>query len=149
MKKTLALAAFALVGLVTLTGFRGGCGHRGDRDPARMAAMITDRVEDALDDLDATPAQRTQLLAVKDRLLAEGQKLQGTRQATHETLRAEWASEKPDRAKLHALVDARAAELTAMAHQAVDAAIEVHATLTPEQRAKLARKAARFGPHHD
>jgi Spy/CpxP family protein refolding chaperone len=58
---------------------------------------------------------------------------------------AEWKAEKPDAAKLHALVDQRAAEMTAMAHQAVDAAVEVHDALTPEQRAKVTKKIERFG----
>ncbi len=148
MKKTLGIAALALIGFVTLTGFRGGCGRPDGRDPAAMAAFVTDRVDDALDDLDATDTQRAQVMVIKDRMLAEGQKLKATREATHEVLRAEWASEKPDAAKLHALVDARAEEMKAMAHQAVDAAVEVHAVLTPEQRAKLAKKAERFGPRH-
>jgi len=131
---------------LTLMGSHGGpFGH--GRDPAQLAAHVTSRVEGGLDDLDATPAQRTQVLAVKDRMLAEAQKHQATRQATHDAFLAEWNAATPDRAKLHALVDQRAAELTASAHLAVDAAVEVHDDLTPDQRAKLARKLERLhGP---
>jgi periplasmic protein CpxP/Spy len=137
--------ALITAGVITLTAAHGGpFGH--GHDPAALAAHLTDRVEGVLDDLDATPAQRTQVLAVKDRMLGEIQKHQATRQETHAALLAEWNSPTPDRAKLHALVDQRAAEMTATAHQAVDAAIEVHDALTPDQRAKLARKAERFGP---
>jgi len=134
--------ALVAAGALTLTAFHGGPFRH--HDPAEAAAFVTSRVEDALDDLDATPAQRSQILAVKDRMLAEVQKHRDTRQATHAALLAEWNAETPDRAKLHALVDQRAAEMTATAHQAVDAAIEVHDALTPEQRAKVAKKAARF-----
>jgi len=102
-------------------------------------------VDDALDDLDATPAQRTQINAVKERMLATALSHRETRQETHAALVAEWKVEKPDAAKLHALVDQRAAEMTAVAHQAVDAAVEVHDALTPEQRAKVTRKLERFG----
>jgi len=149
MKKTLPLGLLALVTIVTLTGWKGGCGRPDHRDPAQVAAFVTDRLDDVLDDVDATPDQRTRIQAIKDRVLASAQKLRGTRQATHEALLAEWKAEKVDRAKVHALIDARAEEMKAMAHEAADAAIEAHDALTPEQREKLARKAERMhGMHH-
>ncbi len=143
MWKKIGAVAAALVllgvGLVTLTAFSGGgwChGHRGHRDPAQMAAFVTNHVEDALDDLQATPDQRARILAVKDRMLDAAQQVHGDRKATHEALLAEWKSDKPDAAKLHALVDQRVEEMRKLAHQAVDAGIEVHDTLTPDQRAQ-------------
>lgn len=148
MKKSLSLLALALVAFVTLTGFRGGCGRPDPRDPAQVAAFVTARVDDALDDLDATPAQRTQLHAIKERMLQRTQSLRDGRTATHDILLAEWTAEKVDRARVHALIDARAAELQALAHEAADAAIEVHDLLTPEQRAKLAKKAERMRRWH-
>jgi Spy/CpxP family protein refolding chaperone len=147
MKKTLPLGLLALVAVVALTGWKGGCGRPDHRDPAAVAAFVTDRLDDLLDDVDATPAQRTQLQAIKDRVLASAQKLHGTRQATHQTLLGEWNAEKVDRAKVHALIDQRAEEMKAMAHEAADAAIEAHDVLTPEQRAKLAKKAERMHRH--
>jgi Spy/CpxP family protein refolding chaperone len=147
VKKTLPLGLLALVAVVALTGWKGGCGRPDHRDPAAVAAFVTDRLDDLLDDVDATPAQRTQLQAIKDRVLASAQKLHGTRQATHQTLLGEWNAEKVDRAKVHALIDQRAEEMKAMAHEAADAAIEAHDVLTPEQRAKLAKKAERMHRH--
>ncbi len=144
MKKTLSLGALALVAFVALTGFRGGCGRPDHRDPAQVAAFVTDRLDDALDDLEATPAQRTQLQAIKDRMLQSAQKLHGDRKAIHQTLLAEWKADTVDRAKVHALIDQRAEELKALAHEAADAAIEAHDALTPEQRATLAKKAERM-----
>jgi protein CpxP len=132
------------VGLVALTGFGGGICHRHGRDPAAVASFVTGRVEDTLDDLDATPEQRTRILAVKDRLLEAAKGLHGNHAATHETLLAAWRAETPDAAALHALVDGRAAELKAFAHEVVDGLVEVHAILTPEQREKLTRKAERW-----
>lgn len=144
MKKLTGLGILALLGVVTLTGF-GRCGHRPGGDPAAMAALITEHVEDALDDLKATPAQRTQILAIKDRLLADGQKLHATRQADHAELLAQWNSPAPDRARIHALVDERIDALRAMAHEAADAGLEAHDVLTPEQRAQVSKKLER---HH-
>jgi protein CpxP len=141
-----AVAAFVAVGAVALTGFAGGCGaHRhGPRDPAEIAAFVSGRVDDLLDDIDATPEQRTRITEVKDRLLAAGTKLHGGHAQVHDAIREEWTKDQPDAAKLHALVDARAEEMKAFAHQAVDAGVEVHGILTPEQRAKLAKKADRW-----
>jgi Spy/CpxP family protein refolding chaperone len=144
MKKTLIASALALVAVVSLAGFRG-CGHHDHRDPAKVAAFVAERLEDALDDLDATPAQRTAIQGIKDKLLADAQKVHAGRAADHAMLLAEWNADHPDRAKIQALVDQRAAELTALAHEAADAVIQVHDVLTPEQRAKVAKKAER---HH-
>jgi Spy/CpxP family protein refolding chaperone len=150
MKKILGGAAAALLvvaGVVGLTGFAGGCGGHGGwhgRDPARMAGFVTDRVDDLLDDVDATPEQRTRIQAVKDRLLAAGEQARGGRREAHEAVVAEWKAETPDAARLHALVDARVEEMRALAHQAVDAGVEVHGVLTPEQRERLSRKAERW-----
>jgi periplasmic protein CpxP/Spy len=147
MKKLLGITGGALllaIGVVALAGFGGGCGHRHPRDPAQVAAFVTDRVDDALDDIDATPDQRTRIHAVKDRLLAAGQKVRAGHGEVHDALLGEWKAEQPDAAKLHALVDARAEELKALAHQAVDAGVEVHGILTADQRDKLTRKIERW-----
>jgi Spy/CpxP family protein refolding chaperone len=147
-KKTLGAGAGTLLVLgatATLTGFAGGCGHHGrhGRDPAAVAAFVTDRVDDALDDLEATPEQRTRIHAVKERLLAAAQEARAKGGDHRAELLAAWRSETPDAARLHALVDAHLDELRAVAHQAVDGAVEVHGTLTPAQREQLAVKAER------
>jgi periplasmic protein CpxP/Spy len=149
MKKFFAGAGAALLAVaavVGLAGFAGGFGHgcHGGRDPARMAEFVTGRVDDLLDDVDATPEQRTRINAVKDRLLAAGEQARAGHKEVHDAAVAEWKAATPDAAKLHALVDARVEEMRAFAHQAVDAGVEVHGVLTPEQREKLTRKIERW-----
>ncbi len=140
MKKTvpaiLGLAALFLVA----TGFRGGCGGGHGHDPASIDRMVTWHLEDALDDLDATPAQKAQVMTLKDRLLQRGAVLrQGSRETRREIL-AQWDSAAPDRARVHALIDARIDAMRAFAHQAADAGVDLHGILTPEQRAKISKK---------
>ncbi len=148
MKRTIAIAAGALLAVgafVTLTAFAGcGRGHGHPRDPAEMAAFVGARVDDLLDDVDATPDQRTRIHAVKDRLFAAGQEARAGTKEAHEAVLAEWKSASPDAAKLHALVDQRIDAMRAFAHQAVDAGVEVHGILTAEQRDKLTRKIERW-----
>jgi Spy/CpxP family protein refolding chaperone len=139
-----AVALVAVLGVVALAG--AGCGRHGghSRDPAQIAAFVNERVDDALDDLDATPDQRTKIHAIADRMLAEAKGAHADHDQVHATILAEWKAEKPDATKLHALVDARADALRKLAHDAVDAGIEAHDVLTPAQREKLAKKAERW-----
>ncbi len=138
---TVALAA--VLAVVALGA--AGCGHHGHpRDPAQVAAFVNKRVDDLLDDVDATPDQRTKIHGIADRMLAEAQQAHADHDQVHATLLAEWKADVPDKAKLHALVDARADALRKLAHDAVDAGVEAHDVLTPAQREKLAKKAERW-----
>lgn len=145
--KKVALAATVLgvlAAAVTLTGFRHGFGHR-HHSPEQLQSFVTDRVDDALDDLDATPEQRERIHAVKQRLLDQGLALRGSGREAHGVVLEQWNAASPDAARLHQLVDERFEAYRTLAHQAVDAGVEVHGILTPEQRAKVAKKAER---HH-
>jgi Spy/CpxP family protein refolding chaperone len=148
MKKIIGITAVSLAAVVAVVGLVGwgGCGHGHGhgRDPAEVASFVTARVDDALDDVDATPDQRTRIHAVKDRLLASGQAARAGHREAHDALLAEWKSASPDAAKLHALVDERVEAMRAFAHQAVDAGVEVHGVLTPEQREKVTKKVERW-----
>jgi len=146
MKRTLATLA-AAGGLAALAAL-GGCTHRHPRDPAEAAAFITSRVDGMLNDLNATDAQRAQVHALKDRLLADGLKLHAAGEPFHAEVLAQWSSATPDAAKLHALLDERADALRSYAHELVDAGVELHGILTPEQREKLAKEVERFHHHH-
>jgi periplasmic protein CpxP/Spy len=141
MKKNLIAAgslAVVLTAGLALTGLTG-CGHHRP-DPEHMERMVTHHVNDALDDLKATPEQRQKVLAVKDRMLASGKTLRGDHQAMAKEALSLWEATTFDRARALALVDARLDAMRTLAHQAVDAAAEVHATLTPEQRAQVAAR---------
>ena len=147
MRKLFGGAAVALavvLGFVALTGFRGGCGHAHPHDSAQLAAFVNDRVDDALDDVDATPDQRTRIHAIADRMLEAAKEAHVGQDDVRASFLAEWKADKPDRAKLHALVDARADALRKLAHQAVDAGADAHDVLTPDQRAKVSRKIERW-----
>jgi protein CpxP len=138
---TVALAA--VLGALALGGW--GCArHEHPRDPAQVAAFVSARVDDVLDDVDATPEQRTRIHAIADRMLAEAKAAHADHDQVHATILAEWRAATPDKAKLHALVDARADALRKLAHDAVDAGVEAHDVLTPDQREKLAKKAERW-----
>ena len=144
MKKTLvtALTLVAVgVGALTLTAFRG------HGDPAHMDQMVERRLTKMLDTVQATDAQRQQITAIKDKVLADGKALRAAHQGTHEQLLALWKSDQPDVAKVHALVDARADAMKKFADEVADAMVQVHGILTPDQRAKVADQIQQHHPH--
>jgi Spy/CpxP family protein refolding chaperone len=141
-KFIIAVLAISAVGLA---GFTGGCGrgHRGLHDPANIEKAISERVDDALDDLNATDAQRSHINELKAALVKDAIALMEGNRASRKEALAELESEKPDAAKLHGLLDTRADAMRAVAHKAVDAVLKVHQILTPEQRAQVAKKVQR------
>jgi Spy/CpxP family protein refolding chaperone len=138
MKKMLAIGS-AVLAVVLLSGFAWRGGHHGwGRDPERVRQLITWKLDDKLEDLDATEAQKKSLHALKDRLFEDGKAIMHEQRGARDEAFAQLASENPDPAKLHALVDARIEAMRAFAHKATDAALEAHKVLTPEQRKALA-----------
>jgi Spy/CpxP family protein refolding chaperone len=139
MKKILGFAAAVALGISAIVALAAFRGHF-HRDPAEMAAFVSRRVDDALDDLDATPQQRTQIHALVDKLVADAQKLRAGRQEVRKELVAQWDAETPDRARIHAIVDQQVDQLRAMAHEAADAAVDAHGILNADQRARISKK---------
>ncbi|MDQ3265096.1 MAG: Spy/CpxP family protein refolding chaperone [Myxococcota bacterium] len=143
MKKQLVVVAGALSAVVLLTAFgsgRFGCGGTPEERFDRAKGYAQDKIDDRLDDLDATDAQRARIAELQRSLFAEARPLFLSHQQTKQELLHELQGQTPDAARLHALVDARVAAYQAMAHRLVDASVEVHALLTPEQRAELQRE---------
>jgi protein CpxP len=136
MKKKIAIAASAVLAVVMLSGFRGG-GWGWNRDPERVKQMITWRLNDKLDDLQATDAQKQAVNSVKDRLFEQGKLMAQEHEGVRVEVLTQLESDYPDAQKLHRIVDSRIDAVRAFAHQVVDAALEVHKVLTPEQRKEL------------
>jgi periplasmic protein CpxP/Spy len=141
--KKIAVAASALLAIALLSGFRGG---GWSKDPERIKQIITWKLDDKLDDLDATDAQKQSIHALKDRLLTEGQSMMGEHQATRLEVLTQLEADTPDAQKLHALVDARIDAMRAFAHRVTDTVLEAHRILTPKQRQELATE---FREHAD
>lgn len=139
MKKPLAVIA-ALSAFVLLSAFgpgRFGCGGTPEERFDRAQSYAHDRLSDKLDDLEATDAQRARITELERALFSDARPLVLSNRQTKLELVSELRGDTVDAAKLHQLVDARAAAYTALAHKMVDAAVEVHGLLTPQQRAQL------------
>ncbi len=152
--KLMALVAGAAA-FVMLTGFGPGAGCGRAPDPqerfARAQQMITNRLNDQLDELKATPDQRAKIMAIKDRVLQQAQsqmeqhRQQG--QADRQWVIDQLTSDAPDKNALYAKADAKADQFKSIAHQVIDALVEVNAVLTPAQRAQLKTRIEQMKAH--
>lgn len=118
-----------------------GCrehGLGGHPNPERMHQMITWKVDDALDKLDATDDQRTRIHALKDRVLTRGHELHEAARPLKDGFVEEWMKESPNPQTLHGVADQWIDQIRGFAHEVVDALIELHDVLTPAQRAQVA-----------
>lgn len=125
----------AVVSLVVLSGCGGA---RGGEE--RLKKMVEWKVEDVLDDVDATEAQRATVKGLKDSVLAEATPLFASAQGTRKELVTEWKAQSVDAARVHQAIAAQADALEGFAHKLADAAIAVHDVLTPKQREVLTQR---------
>lgn len=140
MTKWMGIAGVAAVALAVTVVVAGGAMHHGMHGHGGGPEGLDWFVNGALDDLQATDAQRAKVLAVKDRLAGQVHKLHGEHEVVHAAFLREWGEDKMDTAALHALVDSRLEELRGALHQTVDGVAEIHDTLTPDQRQRLVAK---------
>jgi hypothetical protein len=141
MKKSMMLLTVAAGVFVLLTGFHGGCGS--DTPEARVKQvnrMVTAHVDDLLDDIEANDAQRKRIHAIKDDLLKEAMPLYEDHRAAKAELRAEWMKDAVDPEHVHAIIDGRVDAFRTLLHKVADGAIELHAILTPKQRAEITKR---------
>ena len=94
-------------------------------------------VNEKLDEIGATDAQKQKVREIKDRLLKDARALHQDHAGLHQELLGLLEQDNPDPARLRAFVHERTEAMTRFADEAADAAIELHGVLTPEQRKKL------------
>jgi periplasmic protein CpxP/Spy len=141
MLKQILVGAVAVTSLAACGGGYGGGASVNSKERLERAKKFVDwRVDDALDDLDGTDAQKAQVKQVTDKLFVEAAPALEANQAARAGLVEQWGTANPDATKVHAIVDERAQALTGFAHKVADAALELHRILTPEQRAKITKE---------
>lgn len=119
-----------------------GCG--GGARAERMEKVVQWKVDDALDELDATQAQRERVQAITKDALAKAKPIAEQGQAASAALVTQWRSPAPDASAVHQLVDTQLETVRAFAHVLVDRGLEVHQLLTPKQRDQVSARLERF-----
>lgn len=107
--------------------------------PERVQKLIDWKVNDILDDIDASDSQREQVHAIKLEAIKEFRNFHKDGMAEHKTMLEEIKSETPDRDRLIAKVDAHLEAKRELSYKMVDYGLELHKVLSPEQRVQLAQ----------
>jgi Spy/CpxP family protein refolding chaperone len=112
----------------------------------RVYQRVSDRVEDVLEDIEASDQQRARIHDVKDRVFVDLLALRDSLRKVPRAALGELKKDEPNPDELHALIDKRVDELRATMHRTADNLLEAHATLSPEQRGQIvARIEERMG----
>jgi periplasmic protein CpxP/Spy len=130
-----AIAAVAVLsGAVAVACSHGG---HGKMTPERMKTIVTWKVNDVLDEVDATSAQRKVILDASYKVLADFGKLHAQAEGDHDKLLVELGSSQPRAEVFHAMIDKRGDEIRAFLHRSVDTLLAANAVLSVEQREQL------------
>jgi len=109
--------------------------------------FISAHVENMLDDVQATDAQRKDVEQLKEQVFTDGKAFHAGMETAHEELRAQWKAAQPDKVRVHQIVDERVDAVRGFAHKLADSALKLHDLLTAEQRQKLQAMHEEHGHH--
>jgi len=147
MKKGMLIGAGALLVLAGAGAAWAQMGpHRGGM--RMMKHMISSRIEDAEDLVQATPQQRQQIEQSKEVILGALEAKAKTRGASRPNIAAILTADKLDTDALYALANQHAQDIQDMAKVIVPEIQKIHDTLTPAQRQKLADHIQQMHQNH-
>lgn len=121
--------------------------HGGGPHAAMMKRMVSAALDEALDQAKVTPEQRTSIHASRDRAFAAFEQNRPNRQAHRDQVLSLFESDRLDRGQLEAIHTQMHQQHDAIRDAVTQAVVEIHDTLTPEQRRVVADYARQFhGP---
>jgi Spy/CpxP family protein refolding chaperone len=148
----LKVAALAMTvggaGMLGFGAYRGHGGFHGRGDGAMIHKFIDFAVNEKLDEVGASEAQKQKVREIKDRLVREAHTLRDDRKAFRDELLGMLEQDTPDAAQLKAAVRQRTEAFGRFAENAADAVVELHGVFTPEQRKKLLAEAREHMDRH-
>jgi Spy/CpxP family protein refolding chaperone len=132
----IAVSGAGALGVGAWTAYAHG-GFRGHRDPALMHRFIDFALDEKLDAIGATEAQKQKVREIKDRLVKDGHPLRESHLAFRDDVLKLLEQDNLDPAQVKGLVRERTEAFTRFADEVADAVVELHGILTPEQRKQL------------
>lgn len=139
-KSKLLTVGSVAVAFVVLTGFTTASRGWGPRESDRARQVFSWHVDDRLEALKASPAQKQATRALQEVLFEDGEVLYVGQRTANERMLEFWGSHSPDPLAVHQLVEERMAAFRVYAHKVADSALELHRILTPEQRQLVANE---------
>jgi Spy/CpxP family protein refolding chaperone len=141
---TAAVAGVALVGSAAAFAFGSGHGARHHL----MKRFVAAAIDDALDAAKVTPEQRTRIHGVRDRTLAAVETHMTDRRGHMDAALTVFESDRVDLAAVQAMRARHEEHHRKLADTIQTALLEVHDTLTPEQRRDVADWVREHRRHH-
>ncbi len=140
MRTLTIITILTLVGLGTtlFVGCQHGGGHRG-------ADFMVDYMTEVLD---LTEDQEAMADAFKIEILAKAKEMHADKKQMHAEIKTQLSSEAIDTEHVKALMIEHRKGMEVVANMAVDRIAEFHATLSPDQRAKLIKKLDKWQDRH-
>ena len=111
-----------------------------------MKRMVSAKLDQALDQANVTPEQRTAIYASRDRAFAALEAQRADPRAHRDQVLALFEADRIDPAQLEALHGQMEQQHQAMRAAITQALLEIHDTLTPEQRHSIAQYVRSHGP---
>lgn len=138
--RALALGAFAAITVVGAAAAWAGPGHGGPG-----GGMWMGRLQRMIQHLDLSEEQEVQAVRLFRGVREKAEATREQHKANRQRVAEELAKPEPDARALHAMLDEMAQARTQIGHEAIDAFLQLHATLTPEQRFELKELMERAG----
>jgi Spy/CpxP family protein refolding chaperone len=142
MKAKIVMAVLAVM-LGAMALVLPGCMRH---DPGKRAECAVSRISSKLD---LSKEQEKVLVGIKDELMAKRGEFKPVRTALFDEIVRQTRSDKVDAGEINKRLDALEAKIREMRPILVSRFAEFHATLTPEQRAKLANEMEKRRKWHD
>jgi len=140
------IRTLTIVSLIAVMGLGSalfvGCNHRGH---GRGAAFMLDYMAEALD-LDED--QQAMASSYKDEIMGKVKSMHSEKKQMHDEIKTQLAGASIDKLRVKALVAEHRAGMDEVIDLVVDRVADFHATLSPEQRAKLVSKLEKFEKRH-
>ena len=133
-------AALVLGGAVAASAASCSHGH-GKMTPERVKTMVTWKVNDVLDEVDATAAQRKVILDASYKVLADLGKLHAQAEGDREKLLGELSSAQPRAAVIDDMIDRHLEAFQGFLHRSVDTLLAANSVLSRDQREQLVEMA--------
>ena len=136
MKQALLATGFVALGAIGATAWRASA----DEPPPPGAFDDHPRVEALVQDLKLDANQQAALQALIDARKAMRDDFMAAREDRRDEVINLLTAENPDRKAVHREIDERSAERLKAVHNVADKALDLAATLTPEQRTTLSQR---------
>ncbi len=142
----LAFAVALFVGGIAYKSAHAGFGHH--RKAAIVKRMISAHIDEVLDDAKVNEGQRQRIYAVRDRLFTSFEEHHQRGGGKLEQALSLFESDQIDTSRLGTMRGEIEAERKALADQVTQAIVEVHDTLTPQQRKVVTDHIRQFKRSH-